>query len=95
MKAIVALGGYMQMAEKAGEQQTAANNRCITKEMATRWMAMAADGYHYSLTFNDKGTWSQKYNLVWEKVVLLNNFPKEVYVFFMMLSLNKLLAAMK
>ena len=48
MKAIVALGGYVQMAEKAGEQQTAAKYRSITKEIATRWMAMAADGDHYS-----------------------------------------------
>ena len=77
-KAIIALGGYMQMAEKAGEQQTAAKYRSITKEMATRWMAMAADDNHYSLTFNDKGTWSQKNNLVWDKVVKLNYFPKEV-----------------
>ncbi len=79
MKAIVALGGYVQMAEKAGEQQTAAKYRSITKEMVTKWMVMAADGDHYSLTFNDKGTWSQKYNLVWDKVLKLNYFPKEVY----------------
>ena len=79
MKAIVALGGYVQMAEKAGEQQTAAKYRSITKTMVTKWMAMAADGDHYSLTFNDKGTWSQKYNLVWDKVLKLNYFPKEVY----------------
>ena len=79
MKAIVALGGYVQMAEKAGDQQTAAKYRSITNKMVTKWMAMAADGDHYSLTFNDKGTWSQKYNLVWDKVLKLNYFPKEVY----------------
>ena len=95
MKAIVALGGYVQMAEKAGEQQTAAKYRSITNKMVTKWMAMAADGDHYSLTFIDKGTWSQKYNLVWDKVLKLNYFPKEVYVFFMMLSLKKLLAAIE
>jgi hypothetical protein len=79
MKAIVALGGYVQMAEKAGEQQTAAKYRSITKGMVKKWMVMAADGDHYSLTFNDKGTWSQKYNLVWDKVLNMHLFPKEVY----------------
>ena len=79
MKAIVALGGYVQIAEKAGELKIAAKYRSITKDMVTKWMSMAADGDHYSLTFNDKNTWSQKYNLVWDKVLKLNYFPKEVY----------------
>ena len=79
MKAIVALGGYVQLAEKLGEKAEAEKYRAITKEMVTKWMAMAIDGDHYALTFNDKGTWSQKYNLVWDKILQMNLFPKEVY----------------
>ena len=78
-KAIVALGGYTQMAEKLGEKDVAAKYKSITQSMVTKWMQMADDGDHYALTFNDKNTWSQKYNLVWDKVLQMNLFPKEVF----------------
>ncbi|MCW3090948.1 MAG: glutaminase [Ferruginibacter sp.] len=79
VKAIVALGGYTQMAKQLGEKQIAEKYLPLTKEMVRNWMKMADDGDHYALTFDKKGTWSQKYNLVWDKVLGMNLFPQEVF----------------
>jgi hypothetical protein len=79
VKAIVALGGYGMLAEKLGMTAEAAKYKTMAKEMALKWMDMANDGDHYSLTFDNKDTWSQKYNLVWDKVLDLGLFPKSVF----------------
>ena len=79
VKAIVALGGYGMLAGKLGMETEAVKYKTMAKQMALKWMAMADDGDHYALTFDQKNTWSQKYNLVWDKVLDLDIFPKEVF----------------
>jgi hypothetical protein len=78
-KAIVALGGYAWMAGQLGAKETAATYGQMAKDMVVKWMRMADNGDHYGLVFESKDTWSQKYNLVWDKILGLGLFPREVY----------------
>ncbi|HVK49298.1 MAG TPA: DUF4965 domain-containing protein [Pseudobacter sp.] len=79
VKAIVALGVYARLARQLNETAVADKYQQLVSEYVKRWMDLAADGDHYALTFDGKGTWSQKYNLVWDKLLDLKLFPQEVY----------------
>jgi hypothetical protein len=78
IKAILALGAYAKLCELTGHGAGAAAYRQTAEEYAARWIKMAAEGDHTRLAFDKPGTWSQKYNLVWDRVLRLNLFPAEV-----------------
>jgi len=75
IKAIMAIAGYGHMAKIKGDHATGDKYINLAKSMAKEWERMANDGDHYRLTFDKPGTWSQKYNLIWDKIFGWNIFP--------------------
>jgi hypothetical protein len=78
IKAILALGSFGMLADMTGRKDVAAQYRRTAQEFVKRWMELANDGDHYRLAFDKPGTWSQKYNLVWDRLLDLNLFPPDV-----------------
>ena len=78
IKAILALGSYARLADLTGHKPEAARYRAKAEEFARKFVQMGKDGDHYVLAFDKPGTWSQKYNLVWDKLLKLNLFPADL-----------------
>ena len=78
IKAIEGLAAYAQMARGVGKPEVADQYTHLAAEMAAKWQTMAVDGDHYKLAFDKPGTWSQKYNLVWDQILDLKLFPPQV-----------------
>ncbi len=77
-KAIEALGAYAYLAEKLGKTDEATRYRTLAKSFAARWAIEGKIGDHYKLAFDRPNTWSQKYNLVWDRILGLDLFPRSV-----------------
>ena len=56
----------------------ARSSRAGPKSMPDHWMKLPRDGEHYRIAFDKPNTWSQKYNLIWDKLLGLGIFPPEV-----------------
>jgi hypothetical protein len=78
IKAILALGAFAQLCEQQQLPAEAARYLALARDFAARWMAAAEDGDHARLAFDRPGTWSQKYNLVCDRLLGLHLFPESL-----------------
>ena len=78
VKAILGLAAYGDLCKMRGDTANAEKYANLAKVDAAHWLEVAADGNHYRLAFDKPGTWSQKYNLVWDRILGLNVFPPSV-----------------
>ena len=77
-KAICGLGAFAKLCDLRGQGSQASELRKLAKEFAERWVKESADNGHSRLAFDKTNTWSQKYNLVWDRILGLNLFPDSV-----------------
>jgi hypothetical protein len=78
VKAILGLAAYGDLCRMRGDQQNAAKYQKLAKTDAEHWVIAANDVGHFRLAFDKPNSWSQKYNLVWDRILGLNVFPPEV-----------------
>lgn len=79
-KAIEGLGAYAMLARMRGETAAADRVRGVAEGFARKWQeeARRAEGRATRLAFDRPDTWSQKYSLVWDRILGLNLFPDGV-----------------
>ncbi|MBQ3016832.1 MAG: DUF4965 domain-containing protein [Clostridia bacterium] len=80
LKAIMGIMGMSILCDMLGEKNEAEKYAKIAKEKADSWCERAenADG-SYKLAFDKEGSYSMKYNMVWDKIWGTNLFDEKVY----------------
>jgi hypothetical protein len=78
VKAICGLGSFAKLCEMRGDQAKADEYFKLARQFAQRWVKEADDGEKFRLAFDKPGSWSQKYNLMWDRILALNLFPASV-----------------
>ncbi len=77
-KAILGIQSYSDLAKRLGKKTEADRAANIAKQYASEWVKRATATDHTTLTFGNPDSWSQKYNLVWDRILNFGLFPPGV-----------------
>lgn len=78
IKAILGIASYARLADMLGKNKIARKYSAEARSLALKWTKLANNGDHYRFAFDQPDTWSQKYNLVWDKIMKIDVFPHEI-----------------
>ncbi len=78
VKAIMGIASYALLCDMRGLKTEALAYRKVAQELAQKWVQEAGDGDHCKLAFDKPGSWSQKYNMVWDELLGFNLFPQKI-----------------
>lgn len=81
VKGICGVAAFGCLLQKTGREEEGARYYAAAKSLAAQWEKLALDpsGDHYKLAFDQNGTWSVKYNMIWDRLLGLGLFSEEVY----------------
>jgi hypothetical protein len=80
LKAISGIAGMAIICDKLGKAAEAAEYMAKAREISIKWLLRAQNGDgSYRLAFDSKGTYSMKYNIVWDKLFGTKLIPHEVF----------------
>lgn len=78
VKAAMGVAAYAILCRLLGRQEEEERYMATARDMAAAWEGMANDRAHTKLAFGADGTWSLKYNLVWDVLFGTELFSPEV-----------------
>ncbi len=77
-KAIMGIRAYAELASMLGHTDDAVAYKTTAESFSKQWITNSNDNGHSRVTFDKPNSWSQKYNLVWDRILGYNLFPESV-----------------
>jgi hypothetical protein len=78
IKAILGIASFAVICKNIGLNEQYEKYMQKAKSLAATWKEKAAESDHTKLAFDKKDSWSLKYNLVWDKLLDINIFDRDI-----------------
>lgn len=79
LKAIMGICAFSEIAKKLGFADKSREYKDTAKQLAKIWKEKAKGEKCYKLAFDREGTWSMKYNMVWDKIYGWDIFDADIF----------------